>query len=100
MLELYYIRHDQTQMLLQMEKFEKSLESVQRSFSTIRTGRATPTMLDRVQVGIFGGGLHSVQLKAHASVRPAVDCSTVPKCVSRGVLSLPAWLPAGGLSML
>ena len=38
-------------MLLQMEKFEKSLESVQRSFSTIRTGRATPTMLDRVQVG-------------------------------------------------
>ena len=50
MLELCYNWHDYPLMLLQMEKFEKSLESVQRSFSTIRTGRATPTMLDRVQV--------------------------------------------------
>lgn len=32
---------------LQMDKMEKSLESVKRSLQTVRTGRATPTMLDR-----------------------------------------------------
>eukprot|EP00891_Asterochloris_glomerata_P007489 jgi/Astpho2/7489/Aster-02061 len=45
-----------------MEKFEKSLESVQRSFSTIRTGRASPTMLDRVQVDYYGASTPLKQL--------------------------------------
>lgn len=35
----------------QMEKMDKSFEAVQRSFTTVRTGRANPSMLDRVQVG-------------------------------------------------
>ena len=78
MLELCYIWHDYDPMLLQMEKFEKSLESVQRSFSTIRTGRATPTMLDRVQVGFvsFTVGAHSAQLNADA--RGHLVASLVP----------------------
>ena len=36
---------------LQMERMDKSLESVKRSFATVRTGRANPAMLDRVEVG-------------------------------------------------
>lgn len=35
---------------LQMERMDKSLESVKRSFATVRTGRANPAMLDRVEV--------------------------------------------------
>lgn len=36
-----------------MTRMEKSLESTQEAFSTIRTGRATPGMLDRIQVCIL-----------------------------------------------
>jgi hypothetical protein len=34
---------------VQMEKMDKSLESVKRSFATVRTGRANPAMLDRIE---------------------------------------------------
>lgn len=34
----------------QMERMEKSLESVTKNFATLRTGRANPAMLDRVKV--------------------------------------------------
>ena len=37
----------------QMERMESSLESVKRSFSSVRTGRASPSMLDRVEVGVL-----------------------------------------------
>ncbi|GAB4816206.1 hypothetical protein N2152v2_003252 [Parachlorella kessleri] len=37
-----------------MERMDKSLESVKRSFSTVRTGRANPSMLDRVEVDYYG----------------------------------------------
>jgi len=33
---------------------EKTLESVQRNFSTVRTGRANPSMLDRIDVDYYG----------------------------------------------
>ncbi len=39
--------------LVQMERMDKSLESVKRSFATVRTGRANPAMLDRIEV-LFG----------------------------------------------
>lgn len=35
---------------LQMTRMDKSLESTRDSFATVRTGRATPSMLDRIQV--------------------------------------------------
>ena len=35
---------------LQVEKMEKAVEAVKRNFGTIRTGRANPAMLDRIQV--------------------------------------------------
>lgn len=37
-----------------MDKMEKSIESVKRNFGTVRTGRASPSMLDRIQVEYYG----------------------------------------------
>ncbi|KAK9817849.1 hypothetical protein WJX72_003122 [[Myrmecia] bisecta] len=37
-----------------MERMEKCMEAVKRSFSTVRTGRANPAMLDRIQVDYYG----------------------------------------------
>jgi ribosome recycling factor len=37
-----------------MEKMEKTIESVQRNFGTVRTGRASASMLDRIQVDYYG----------------------------------------------
>lgn len=34
----------------QMEKMEKCLEAAARSFQTVRSGRATPALLDRIAV--------------------------------------------------
>ena len=34
-----------------MERMDKSLDSLKGKFVTIRTGRANPAMLDRIQVG-------------------------------------------------
>ncbi|EFN59630.1 hypothetical protein CHLNCDRAFT_29191 [Chlorella variabilis] len=37
-----------------MEKMEKSVESVKRSFGTVRTGRANAAMLDRIEFDYYG----------------------------------------------
>ncbi len=100
MLELCYIWHDMPPILLQMEKFEKSLESVQRSFSTIRTGRASPTMLDRVQVGVRGSvsaaqrrckGAPSRMLCVHSFVWSGEGTSSMLDCMQKRC----QWCPAG-----
>lgn len=36
------------------EKMEKSVQSLQREFATIRTGRANPNLLDRIVVEYYG----------------------------------------------
>lgn len=36
------------------EKMDKSLDSVKRNFSTVRTGRASPSMVDRITVDYYG----------------------------------------------
>ena len=36
------------------EKMEKALNQLHRDFSTVRTGRANPTMLDKVMVEYYG----------------------------------------------
>ena len=36
------------------ERMHKSLESAQHEFSTVRTGRASPSLLDRVVVDYYG----------------------------------------------
>ena len=37
----------------QMEKMDKTFEAVKRNFATVRTGRANPGMLDRVEVVVL-----------------------------------------------
>jgi hypothetical protein len=44
-----------------MEKMEKSIDSVKRSFTSVRTGRANAAMLDRIEVS--GGGEGYVGLR-------------------------------------
>jgi hypothetical protein len=34
----------------QKEKMEKAIETIQTNFNTVRTGRANPAMLDRIEV--------------------------------------------------
>jgi ribosome recycling factor len=36
------------------DKMQKALASLRREFATIRTGRATPSLLDKVQVSYYG----------------------------------------------
>lgn len=48
-----------------LERMEKTLESVKGNFNTVRTGRASPALLDRVEVEYYGS---SVALKSIAQV--------------------------------
>ena len=48
-----------------MERMDKSMESVQRNFSTVRTGRANAAMLDRIDVDYYGA---STPLKQIAGI--------------------------------
>ena len=36
------------------ERMEKSIEAFRHELATVRTGRANPTMLDRVMVNYYG----------------------------------------------
>ena len=36
------------------ERMTKSVEAIRREFSTVRTGRASPHLLDRIQVDYYG----------------------------------------------
>ncbi|CAI5513227.1 unnamed protein product [Closterium sp. Naga37s-1] len=39
---------------VQMERMEKTLDSVRGNFNTVRTGRASPSLLDRIEVEYYG----------------------------------------------
>ncbi|AQK78241.1 Ribosome-recycling factor chloroplastic [Zea mays] len=47
------------------EKMEKAIETVQTNFNTVRTGRASPAMLDRIEVEYYGT---PVNLKSIAQI--------------------------------
>uniref|UniRef100_A0ACD5UL92 Uncharacterized protein n=1 Tax=Avena sativa TaxID=4498 RepID=A0ACD5UL92_AVESA len=47
------------------EKMEKAIETMQTNFNTVRTGRANPTMLDRIEVEYYGT---PVNLKSIAQI--------------------------------
>lgn len=55
------------------EQMQKTIESTQRSFNTIRTGRANASLLDRVTVEYYGA---ETPLKALASISTP-DASTI-----------------------
>lgn len=48
-----------------LERMEKTLESVKGNFNTVRTGRASPALLDRIEVEYYGS---PVTLKSIAQV--------------------------------
>uniref|UniRef100_UPI0021E2A6E0 ribosome recycling factor n=1 Tax=Oscillatoria salina TaxID=331517 RepID=UPI0021E2A6E0 len=52
---------------------KKSVEATQRSFNTIRTGRANPALLDRIMVDYYGS---ETPLKSLANIS-APDASTI-----------------------
>lgn len=52
------------------EKMKKSLEVLKREFTSIRTGRATPALLDRIQVEAYGSQVPIKQI-ANVSVPEA-----------------------------
>jgi ribosome recycling factor len=52
---------------------QKAIESTQRSFNTIRTGRANPSLLDRIMVEYYGS---PTPLKSLASINTP-DASTI-----------------------
>ncbi|KAG0607313.1 hypothetical protein M758_8G018900 [Ceratodon purpureus] len=56
-----------------MERMEKALEATKSTFNTVRTGRASPNLLDRVQVEYYGT---NVILKSIAQVSTP-DGSTI-----------------------
>ena len=49
---------------MQMSRMEKCVSSLKRTFSTIRTGRASPDMLDRIEVHIRGESFAIASLSA------------------------------------
>jgi ribosome recycling factor len=65
------------------DKMEKSVEAVKREFSTVRTGKATPQLLDSVRVEAYGSTMPLNQLGTVTAPEPrllvvqAYDKSTV-----------------------
>ncbi len=45
-----------------MDKMDKAVEHVQSQFSTVRTGRAAPALVERLQVDYYGSGVPLQQL--------------------------------------
>jgi ribosome recycling factor len=45
-----------------MEKMEKAVEHVQSQFTTVRTGRATPALVERLQIEYYGSPVPLQQL--------------------------------------
>ena len=55
------------------QKMQKALEALEREFTNIRTGRASPTLLDRVSVDYYGS---PTPIKAVANIS-AIDGRTI-----------------------
>lgn len=51
-------------MLEAMEKMEKAVEHTRSQFSTVRTGRATPSLVDRITIEYYGAQVPLQQLAA------------------------------------
>jgi len=51
-------------------QMEKALEATRREFSTVRTGKATPALLDTVRVDAYGGKMPLNQVATVSSPEP------------------------------
>jgi ribosome recycling factor len=52
------------------EKMQKALEATRRDLSTIRTGRANPSILDRVEVEVYGSRMPLTQVANISAPEP------------------------------
>ncbi|HET6383004.1 MAG TPA: ribosome recycling factor [Armatimonadota bacterium] len=52
------------------EKMKKAIEATQRDFATVRTGRASPTVLERVMVDYFGAPTPINQIASVSAPEP------------------------------
>ena len=52
------------------EKFDKTIVSLKENFATLRTGRANPSMLDKVQADYYGDKMPINQIAAITSPEP------------------------------
>lgn len=66
------------------EQMQKALQAAQRSFNTIRTGRASATLLDRIQVEYYGV---PTPLKSLASISTPDAATIVIQPFDRSTLS-------------
>ena len=55
------------------DRMGKSIEATRHEFATVRTGRASPHLLDRVQVDYYGTQ-HAAQASSRTSPRPRRAC--------------------------
>eukprot|EP00850_Spirogloea_muscicola_P009456 SM000053S17413 [mRNA] locus=s53:226719:228664:+ [translate_table: standard] len=55
---------------VQLERFEKSLDAVRSNFNTVRTGRASPSLLDRVEVRATVHEHHGGQVEYYGAPTP------------------------------
>jgi ribosome recycling factor len=67
-----------------MEKMEKAVEHVQNQFSTVRTGRAAPALVERLMVDYYGA---PVPLQQLASVQVPEARTLLIKPHDRGALA-------------
>src|SRR4051812_4421769 len=51
---------------------EKGIESTRREFSTVRSGKASPTMLETVRVEVYGSAMALNQVAAISAPEPRV----------------------------
>ncbi|BDA50775.1 Ribosome-recycling factor [Coccomyxa sp. Obi] len=83
-----------------MTRMDKSLESTRESFATVRTGRATPSMLDRIQVDYYGAPTPLKQLanlsapEASMLVIQPYDKSSIPN-IEKAIMSSDLGLTPG-----
>ena len=67
------------------EKMEKAINQLHREFSTVRTGRANPAMLDKVMVEYYGA---PTPLKQMAQVTVSEGTSLVIAPFDKSILKL------------
>ena len=58
----YAVRVTEETLLDAIDKMEKAVEHVQSQFSTVRTGRATPVLVEKLQVEYYGSNVPLQQL--------------------------------------
>ena len=82
------------------ERMEKSVEAIRHEFGSVRTGRASPALLDRIQVDYYGTATPLKQLASISAPEPRLlaiqpyDKSSI-KAIERAILESDVGLTPG-----